>query len=80
MASLIVGCIYFSFDTCGTIHQVFEMSPSINTVCPSSNEIEVDIYHSMTKFSKKRYTDKNVLMLLRNRNWFSEEIPYDTTV
>ena len=44
----------------------------------SSNKIEVDIHHSITKFSKKDIQIKNVLMLLKNCNWFSEKIPYDT--
>ena len=45
----------------------------------SSNEIEVDIHHSITKLSKKAIQMKNVMMLLKNCNWFTAKIPYDTT-
>ena len=40
----------------------------------SSNGIEVDIHHSITKDMQI----KIVLTLLKDCNWFSEKIPYDT--
>ena len=44
----------------------------------SSNKIELDNHQSITKISKNDMQIKSVLMLLKNCNWFSERIPYDT--